>query len=151
MNQCILLTLGDLGDEAEFTKFIMESLTKSDIEEVNGDILDRCSCPSSFEASWRMWLNILIKGSDVILLKSKSVLLLLIKSYFQFGGEASKHCRRVLWLRDPRECGDYGKAGGHRRRLWQQRNPLCQDWRRDEGQRWVWPGLSACTSLLEKR
>merc|ERR550517_13372 len=31
---------GDLGDEAEFTKFTMESLTKSDIEEVNGDILD---------------------------------------------------------------------------------------------------------------
>ena len=37
-----VLTSGDMGDEAEFTKFIMESLTKSDIEEVNGDILDRC-------------------------------------------------------------------------------------------------------------
>eukprot|EP00092_Neocalanus_flemingeri_P058940 GFUD01070340.1.p1 GENE.GFUD01070340.1~~GFUD01070340.1.p1 ORF type:complete len:2430 (-),score=751.56 GFUD01070340.1:121-7410(-) len=31
---------GDLGDETEFTKFIEESLEKSDIEEVNGDILD---------------------------------------------------------------------------------------------------------------
>ena len=32
--------LGELGDEVEFQKFILESLTKSDIEEVNGDILD---------------------------------------------------------------------------------------------------------------
>jgi len=31
---------GDLGDEAEFTKFIEESLEKSDIEEINGDVLD---------------------------------------------------------------------------------------------------------------
>ena len=33
-------SLGELGDEVEFQKFILESLTKSDIEEVNGDILD---------------------------------------------------------------------------------------------------------------
>ena len=31
---------GELGDEEEFTKFVMESLEKSDIEEVNGDVLD---------------------------------------------------------------------------------------------------------------
>jgi len=31
---------GDLGDEDEFRQFIEESLEKSDIEEVNGDVLD---------------------------------------------------------------------------------------------------------------
>jgi hypothetical protein len=31
---------GDLGDDNEFIRFIQESLEKSDIEEVNGDILD---------------------------------------------------------------------------------------------------------------
>jgi hypothetical protein len=31
---------GDLGDDKEFIQFIQESLEKSDIEEVNGDILD---------------------------------------------------------------------------------------------------------------
>merc|ERR1719232_637491 len=31
---------GDLADEEEYTKFIMDSLEKSDIEEVNGDVLD---------------------------------------------------------------------------------------------------------------
>ena len=31
---------GELSDEEEFTNFIMQSLEKSDIEEVNGDVLD---------------------------------------------------------------------------------------------------------------
>ena len=31
---------GDLAEEEEFTKFILESLDKTDIEEVNGDVLD---------------------------------------------------------------------------------------------------------------
>jgi hypothetical protein len=49
---------GELADEGEFQKFILESLTKSDIEEVNGDVLDRLDGFSSYATLQQCFLSL---------------------------------------------------------------------------------------------